>query len=393
MKISSKTKIIFMIIIMVIIYLINIPISNAKAMSYNDLFYDFSSDSYVLIDADSKVVLYGKNSEQKMPVASICKLMTTLLTLEKIERGELSLEDSIVASEYAASVEGSQAFLDAGSAYKVKDLLKSVIVASANDSAVVLAEAIGGNEHNFTVMMNNRAKELGMKNTIYSNSTGLPKANQHSTAIDTAILLNKVSNYDLYRENSKIWMDSLTHPSGRVTELVNTNRLIKYYENCKCGKTGFTDEAGYCLSAVAEKNNMKLIAVALNCDTSALRFKECMELFNYGFSNFENKKLIDKNIVLDETLKVKGGAHNFVSLAPEEDFYLTIKHGDIDNIEIKYELPELINAPIEKGERVGKIIILKKGILIGEVNIVSNETLQKQTYSDILNKIFKSWEI
>ena len=390
MKVINKMKIAMLALIMAIVYIINLPINTASA---EGLFEDFSSDSYVLMDADSKTILYGKNAEQKVPVASICKLMTTLLTLEKIERGEMSLNTQVVASEYAASVEGSQAFLDAGSKYTVKDLLKSVIVASANDSAVVLAEAIGGNENNFVMMMNNRAKELGMKNTIYSNSTGLPKANQYSTAIDTAILLNKVRNYDIYKSDSCIWMDTLTHPSGRVTELVNTNRLIKYYGDCKCGKTGFTDEAGYCLSAVAERNNMTLIAVALNCDTSALRFKECMELFNYGFADFENKKLIDCTEVLSQEIKVVGGVKNSAQVIAEQDFYIVSKVGDTTNIEIKYELPNEIKAPMNSGDVVGKIIVLKKGVVVGEVGVKLKDDIKKQTYGDVLNKIFKNWEL
>lgn len=380
-------------IIMLALSFVLIPTTQVNAMTVEDLFVNFTSDSYILMDSTSQTILYGKNAEQKMPVASICKLMTTLLTLEKIERGEISLDDKFVVSEYAGSVEGSQAFLDAGSEYSVKDLLKSVIIASANDSAVVLAENIGGNEDNFATMMNNRAKELGMKNTLYSNSTGLPKANQYSTALDTAILLNEVSKYDLYKTDCSIWMDKLIHPSGRETELVNTNRLIKYYSSCKCGKTGFTDEAGYCLSAMSEKNNMRLIAVALNCESSADRFKECMELFNYGFSNFENKKLIDKDVALQQEIKVVGGKQQSCKLLPKEDFYLVNKRGDNENIEIRYELPEILKAPIKQNEVIGKIIILKKGVLIGQIEVVIKDNVDKHSYGDVLKKMFDNWEI
>lgn len=381
-------------LILAIINFAFIPHQNkVNALTAEDLFSSFTSDSYVLMDSKSNTILYGKNAEQKMPVASICKLMTTLLTLEKIDRGELLLDEKLVASEYASSVEGSQAFLDAGSEYSVKDLLKSVIVASANDSAIVLAEAIGGSEDNFVIMMNNRAKELGMNNTLYSNSTGLPKANQYSTAIDTAILLNKVSKYDIYRQNCSIWIDTLVHPSGRETELVNTNRLIKYYNNCKCGKTGFTDEAGYCLSAVAEKNDMNLIAVALNCETSADRFKECMELFNYGFSNYENKKIVDKEMVLQQEISVKGGKKETTKLMVNKDFYIINKRGETNNIEIRYQLPSEIKAPCSSDTPIGKIIILKKGVVVGELDVYPICDIEKQTYGDILYKILKNWEL
>lgn len=382
-----------MALILTLISLVCVPNKNAFALTGEDLFSNFTSDSYVILEPNSKTILYGKNAEQKMPVASICKLMTTLITLEKIEKGELLLDDKIIVSEYASSVEGSQAFLDAGSEYSVKDLLKSVIVASANDSAVVLAEAIGGSEDNFTILMNKRAKELGMKNTLYSNSTGLNKANQYSTAIDTAILLNEVSKFGIYKEDCGIWMDYLTHPSGRKTELVNTNRLIKYYNNCYCGKTGFTDEAGYCLSAKAEKNGMNLIAVALGCETSADRFKECMELFNYGFSNFENKKVIEKGTPISQEILVKGGSEESVKLVAKNDYYLINKRGENNDIEIRYEIPELVKAPITTDLVVGKIIILRKGVVMGEIEVVPEKNINKQTYSDILNKIFNNWEL
>lgn len=394
-KTLNKIYISLVAVVMLSVSLALIPLSkvNACALTSEDYFANFTSDSYVLMDTSSNTILYGKNAEQKSPVASICKLMTTLLTLEKIERGELSLDDKFIASDYAASVEGSQAFLDAGSEYSVKDLLKSVVVASANDSAVVLAENLAGNEDNFVKLMNTRAKELGMKNTQYSNSTGLPKANQYSTAIDTAILLNQVSSYDLYKKDCSIWIDKLVHPSGRETELVNTNRLIKYYSNCVCGKTGFTDEAGYCLSSMAEKSGMKLIAVALNCETSADRFKECMELFNYGFSNYENKKLISEGEILLEEVSVKGGKNATTKLKANSDFYVVNKRGDNDAIEIRYEIFEEINAPFTTEQIVGKIIILKSGVVVGEVDVVPYENMEKQKFGDILNKIFKNWEI
>lgn len=382
-----------LLMIVLVVSVLLVPKSQVRAMTEDELFTNFTSDSYLLMDMSSNSILYGKNPEQKRPVASICKLMTTLLTLEKIDSGALSLDDKIVASEYASSVEGSQAFLDAGSEYSVKDLLKSVIVASANDSAVVLAEAIGGSEENFVKMMNNRAKELGMKNTLYSNSTGLPRANQYSTAVDTALLLEKVSGYDIYRQDCSIWMDKLIHPSGRETELVNTNRLIKYYGSCKCGKTGFTDEAGYCLSAVAEKNDMTLVAVALNCNSSADRFKECMELFNYGFSNFENKKVVDKDVVLPQEIAVKGGKSSTAQLVAEKDFYVVNRRGNSENIELRYEIQDVVKAPVTKGCNVGKIVILKKGVVIGEVAVIVKDDVVKQSYGDVLDKMFDNWEL
>lgn len=380
-------------ILFVLISVMLVPRKTASAITKDELFSTFSSDSYILIDADSNTILHGLNPEQKMPVASICKLMTSLLTLERIESGSVSLDDMFVASDYACDAEGSQAFLDAGSSYSVRDLLKSVIVASANDSAIVLAENIAGTEDNFVKLMNERAKNLGMQNTRYSNSTGLPKANQYSTALDTVKLLKQVSKYEIYKKDCSIWMDKLIHPSGRETELVNTNRLIKYYEPCVCGKTGFTDEAGYCLSAVAKKGDMTLIAVALKCDTPSQRFKECMELFNYGFSNFENKKLLTRNEVLNVNIPIVGGRTDIVNVAAQNDFYIISKVGDNKDIELKYELPSELKAPVKMGDVLGKIVILKKGVVVGEVPVVALNEIDKQTYGDIINKIFNNWEV
>ena len=389
-----KKKISIIIIMLIcIISMIGVPLVQVNALRADDLFSNFTSDSYLLMDANSGTILYAKNPEQKMPVASICKLMTTLLTLKQIEKNNISLNDKFMTSEYAGAAEGSQAFLDAGSEYSIKELLKSVIVASANDSAIVLAEGIAGSEENFVRLMNKKASELGMKNTLYSNSTGLPKANQYSTALDTALILNEISKYSVYAEDCLIWMDEIIHPSGRKTELVNTNRLIKYYSYCKCGKTGFTDEAGYCLASIAEKDDMKLIAVTLNCNSSADRFKECMELFNYGFHNYENKLVVDKNNILDTQIRVVGGKDEFTHIIPVNNFYIVNKKDDDSDIELRYEIIEELKAPFNKGTVVGKIIILKKGVVMGCVDLVTTDSIEKQSYKDILKKIFNNWEI
>ena len=387
-------KLCFKLVALVLLFsVLLVPKHTAYALEADDLFSSFTSDSYLLMDSDSNTILYGVNPNQKMPVASICKLMTTLLTLERIESGAIKLDDMFVASDYACDAEGSQAFLDAGSEYSVRDLLKSVIVASANDSAIVLAENLAGTEDNFVKLMNEKAKVLNMANTAYSNATGLPKANQYSTALDTAKLLKVVSKYDLYKEDCKIWMDKLVHPSGRETELVNTNRLIKYYSPCVCGKTGFTDEAGYCLGAMASKNDMNLIAVALKCDGAPNRFKECMELFNYGFSNYENKKIVSNGEILNIDLNVVGGKDSSVKLMALDDFYVINKIGDNKDIELRYELPSEVKAPRMAGDIVGKIVVLKKGVVLGEVNVGLQQDLEKQTFGDAIRKIFNSGEI
>ena len=262
---------------------------------------DYNCKAYVLMDSNTGEVLHEKESEKHYEIASMVKLMTSLITMEKIDKGELSINTKCLVSEHAASQEGSQAFLDAHQEYTVEDLLKSVIIASANDSSVALAELIAGNEFNFVALMNKRAEELGLINTLYANSTGLPALNQYSTAKDVGLLLREVGKHDLYKKYSTIWMDKLVHPSGRETELVNTNRLVKYFPDCDCGKTGFTDEAGS-----AKRNNMRLIAVAMGCQNANDRFTITSNLLNFGFANYALKTLYSCNDKIEYTNKVKG---------------------------------------------------------------------------------------
>lgn len=368
--------------------------ANLKVNAYTEeMFSNFTSSSYVLLDANSGTVLVSKNQNEKMQVASICKLMTSLLTLEKLDSGQLKLTDELLASEHACSMEGSQAFLDAGSSYKVSELLKSVIVASANDSAVVLAESLAGTESAFVAQMNKRAKELGMNNTIYANATGLPAPNQYSTAIDTSIILKEVSKYNTYVQDSNIWMDTFTHPSGRQTELVNTNRLIKYYDKCKTGKTGFTDEAGYCLASSASSNGLNLIAVTLKCDKAQDRFKESMELFNYGFANFENKKLIDSSKSINQKVSVSGGKLTEVEIGFKNDFSVVCKKGDGSNYEVKINFEKSISAPKNKNFKVGVATIVKEGKIVGEVDVILKQNVEKQQFNNILEKLAKNWAL
>ena len=212
----------------------------------NEKDVDISSKSAILMEYDSGEVLFSKDECKRLPVASMVKMMTILLSLEELQEGNVALDTKISTSENAAGMGGSQVFIDPFVEYSFEDLLKSVIMASANDASVALAEYFNGNEKAFTNRMNKRAKELGMKDTHYSNCTGLPAPEQYSSAKDTAILLKEILKHEIYHNYSTIWMDTLTHPSGRTTELVNTNRLIRYFKGCDGGKTGSTNEAGCC---------------------------------------------------------------------------------------------------------------------------------------------------
>lgn len=346
-----------------------------------------------LMDSRTGKVLYEQNSDEKYPVASIVKLMTILLTLENIENNNLDLDAKVTASETASSMGGSQVFIEAGGEYSIEDLLKSVIVSSANDASVLLAETISGSENGFVKLMNKRAEELGLENTNYVNSTGLPIANQFSSAKDCAMLLREVSKHDLYHRYSKIWIDKLSHPKGRETELVNTNKLIRYYKGCEGGKTGSTDEAGYCLSAVASRGDMKLIAVVLGTESSKDRFAETTKLLNYGFGTFENKKIITKSQELSEKLKISNGKQKDISIQYKEDFYYTCAKNEKANITTKVELNTNLKAPISKGEKVGKVLIIVDNIVVGEIEIISAESVDKTTVFDNIVRILDNYYI
>ena len=381
-----------LIILSVLILTIFITSIETHLVQAYSVFDDMTAKSYIVVDQSGNILI-EKDSEVKREVASICKLMTTLITLENIENSNINLDTQFIASPNACEAEGSQAFLDAGSKYAVRDLLKSVIVASANDSAIVLAEGIAGSEENFVKMMNQKAQEIGMKNTLYCNSTGLPESEQYSTARDTAILLNVISNYDVYKQDCNIWMDTLIHPSGRETELVNTIRLIKYYDYCQTGKTGFTDEAGYCLSSTALKGDLKLTCVVLGCNSSANRFKESIELYNYAYSNFKNAKIIDKDILIENNIKVIGGKLNEINLRPSDDYYYTQSRDQEKNIKIDYDLPNIINAPIYEGQSVGNILIIVDGEVVSEIPVVVCDSIEKQGFDDILSKIANNFSL
>ena len=384
----NKKFISFILILVSLCLMIGTKASTVFADNQN-----FDAKAYILIDYNSGEILLKNNETEHLEIASMVKLMTSLITLEKIEAGELTLDQKLLVSEHAASQEGSQAFLDANKEYTVEDLLKSVIIASANDSSVVLAEAIGGSEEGFVNLMNVKAKELGLNNTLYANATGLPsEKSQYSCAEDVAKLLSQEINHKLYFKYSNIWIDEIIHESGRKTELVNTNVLIRKYKGVDIGKTGFTDDAGYCLSASCKKNDMRLVSVVIGTKSTKDRFDITTNLLNYGFANYENKKILLKTDVLNP-VTIKGAKEKTVAVEYQKDFYFLTKKGDKSDYKTKIEIFEGTKAPIKKGDVLGKTYIVKDGVVVGEVNIVSKEDINKATYKDSLNKVIENFSI
>ena len=351
------------------------------------------SKSAYLADYISGTVIYEKNSAERLPIASMCKIMTLLLTFEEIDLGNLSFDEDIIVSDNAAGMGGSQVFLEANASYKAEELIKSVVVASANDSCVALAERISGSEQAFTKRMNERAKELGMDDTVFVNCTGLPKAGQYSCAKDVAKMFSALLSHDYYFKFSNVWLDKIYHPKGRLTEISNTNKLVRFYNGCDGGKTGYTSEAGHCLSASATRDGMRLVCVVISSPSSKTRFKEVSSLFNFGFANFTNKLIIDENEPLDLTVNVEKGKKSSIKVVPEKSFYAFSGKNDKRAFEFDFKQENRIVAPIAKGDVVGTLYVYENGVEVGSVNILAMEDVSQKGFIDGIYDVTDNWTL
>ncbi len=348
------------------------------------------SKSAVLMSSNTGEVLFESNADERRPIASMVKIMTLLLCFENADAGKISYDDTVTVSQRSASMGGSQAFLDAGSQYKADDLIKSIAIASANDSCVAMAEHISGSVESFVEQMNNKANQLGMENTVFVNCTGLPVVGQFSTARDVGKMFNELIKHQDYFRYTKIWMDDFVHPSGRVTGLTNTNKLIRQYNGCDAGKTGYTAEAKHCLAATAMRNDMRLVSVIVGGPDSSTRFNENKMLFDYGFANYQSKPFLKKGEKINEEVSVSGGKSDTVKAEAEQNLNLFGKKGEQKG-ELVIELEKNVKAPVAKGDVVGKAYIKDGETVLKEVNLVATETIEKANYFDSLNKIIKQW--
>lgn len=346
-----------------------------------------TSPSAILCEASTGQVIFEKNADERRPVASVNKVMTILLTLEAVDEGRVSLEDQVTVSPRAASMGGSQAFLDAGERYKLGELLKTVIVASANDSAVVLAEHLAGTEENFVRLMNTRAEELGLTNTHYANCTGLPAQEHYTTARDVAKLSAQLDLHPIYYRYSTIWMDEIKHRGGRVTSLTNTNRLIRFYPGCDGYKTGSTNEARYCVSATAKKEGMRLIAVVLGTPAGQTRFDEARAMLEYGFANVQLVTPIAQGQALDMTVPVRLGGRDEVSVLSGGTCSLLERRGEKNALSLEAALVEKVNAPVYAGDVLGEIRVKRGDEVVAVVPAVAAEDVQLPGMVDALIRI------
>ncbi len=350
-----------------------------------------TSPAAILAEASTGTIIFEKNADEKREVASITKLMTALLVLEALDRGDVQLTDSVQVSQNAAAMKGAQALLDANATYSLEDLLRTTIMASANDSAVALAEYLCGSEEAFVARMNARAQELGMTNTVYVNCTGYPQEGQYTTARDVCTLCCEVAKHPAYTTYSSVWIDTLTHPGGRVTDLTNTNRLVRFYDGCDGFKTGSTDAAKYCLAATAQKNGMRLVAIVLGTPVSQTRFDEARAMLDYGFANYQRVAIANKGDLLGESLPVHGGAADTVELALGSGLSMLLKNGQQSGLKLELALPEYADAPVAAGDVLGTVNVLLDGQVIAKINCVAAVDVPRPGFIEGLYRILNNW--
>lgn len=338
--------------------------------------FALTSPSAILTEASTGRVIFAHNADERRPVASVTKVMTILLTLEALDEGRVRLDDSVPVTAHAASMGGSQAFLDANKSYPLGELLKSMIVASANDSAVALAEYLAGAEEAFVRRMNERAAELGLENTHYVNCTGLPAQGHYTTARDVAKLSAQLDKHPRYYAYSTIWMDEITHAGGRKTQLTNTNRLVRFYPDCDGYKTGSTNEARYCISATAKRNGMRLIAVVLGCPAGQTRFDEARSMLEYGFSGYQLFTPVGEGDSLGMSVPVRLGGRDSVSAVSGGAGSLLLKKGEERGVSLEAALVPSVTAPVYKGDVLGEIRVKQGDEVVLTVPAVAGETVE-----------------
>ena len=358
-----------------------IPSLAAAAPLEDGLPIEITSPAVILAEAETGTVIFEKNADERREVASITKLMTALLVFEALEDNDIALTDQVTVSQRAAAMEGSQALLDADTDYKLEDLLRTMIMASANDSAVALAEYLAGTEENFVQRMNERAQALGMDDTHYVNCTGYPQEGQYTTARDVMTLSCEVSRHPAYHTYASVWVDTLVHPSGRTTDLTNTNRLVRFYEGCDGFKTGSTDAAKYCVSATAEKNGMRLIAVVLGCENSQTRFNEARSMLEYGFATYQRTTIARKGDALGEQLKVNRGS----------GLSMLLRNGQASQLKMELVIPESIDAPVDAGQVVGFVRVLLGETVVAKLNVVAASAVPLPGFIEGFFRIINAW--
>lgn len=346
-----------------------------------------TAKSVILMDAMSGQVLYEKEADAQLPIASVTKVMTMLLCMEAITSGKITMDDMVTASEHACSMGGSQVYLEPGEQMSVHDMLKAIAVASGNDASVAMAEHIMGSEQGFVNAMNDKAKQLGMKNTNFINCNGLDTDGHYSSARDVAIMSKELIKHAEILPFLKIWMDTLRNGEFQLS---NTNKLIRFYPDAIGIKTGSTGKAKYCISGAATRDNLTLIAVVLGAETTADRFETAKALLNYGFANYSNSMPVKKGEEI-ANLQVLKGTEDNVKVITGNGFSKLVPKGTEIKYERKVNLPEKVNAPINKGDKAGEIVLMQNGQEVGTVPLFYANTVPKLTFGKVYWNLLKCW--
>ncbi|MFR5867942.1 MAG: D-alanyl-D-alanine carboxypeptidase family protein [Oscillospiraceae bacterium] len=343
-----------------------------------------NAKSVILMEESTGNILYENNPDERLPIASVTKVMTMLLIMEAVDSGKINLDDMVTVSENAMSYGGSTMFLETGEQLTVNDMLKGIAVASANDGCVAMAEHLAGSESAFVDVMNEKAKELGMENTHFMNTNGLDEDDHYSSARDVAIMSRELMKHETIFNYTSIWMDTLR---GGKFQLANTNKLIRFYDGANGLKTGSTSKALCCLSAAAKRNDMQLIAVVLGAPTSAERFASAKSLLDYGFANYAVNTQITAG---DEVQKiaVEKGVDKEVGVVAGDSCSTLVKKGQEDNITKEIKIDETITAPIEAGQKIGTMTISRDGEVIADIDLNASSAVEKKGIGLIIKDFF-----
>ncbi|SHI91403.1 D-alanyl-D-alanine carboxypeptidase (penicillin-binding protein 5/6) [Clostridium cavendishii DSM 21758] len=348
------------------------------------------ANSAVLMESTSGKVIYEKNPDQKFAPASVTKIMTMLLAMESVDNGKIKLSDKITCSENAKKMGGSTMLLDTGEIRTVEEILKGIAIASGNDAAVAMAEYLGGTEEGFVKMMNEKAAALGMKNTTFKNCTGLPSDGHMSTAKDISIMSRELLKHPTILKYTGTYMDNISEGRKSPIELVNHNKLVRFFKGCDGLKTGFTNEAKYCISATANKDGTRMLAVIMGAPTYKIRNRDASMLLNYGFSKFESKKLLVKDQDVEKVPLNKQG-DKFLMAKAKNDVYITYEKGNGDKVQKKLILNIDENKKaFTKGEVIGKCEYYIGNSLVGSVDIYSDRDIKKGNFLDNIKYNFKN---
>ena len=353
---------------------------------------DISSSSATLMDAGTGTILFEKNPHEKMEPASITKIMTLIIAFEAIESGKVNLSDIVRVSERAWKTGGSQVFLGPGEEQSLENLLKCIVVASANDASTAVAEYIGGSVEGFVKLMNDKAKELGMTNSNFTNPHGLSDPEHYTTAYDIALMSRELVKYPMFFKWSTIWMDYLEHTDKKrdATMLANTNKLLGKYEGVDGLKTGYHSKAGHCFAGTAKRGDFRLISVVLNAQSSNQRFEDTVKLLDYGFGHYDSIKVVEKGMV-QKTIPVEKGHINEVNVIVTEDVSILIEKGREEHISTNIDVPEKLFAPLNKNQAVGTLTVEQNGKAVKQIDLVISEDVMKAGFLELLKRVFGKW--